>query len=90
VKANLHGGIGKIERHMKLMSIKNELQTEPIALSCRFFNVTNGFLNSVIIQKIYSNCAVTQTWQFNLRILITKFADAWITGDVRDNHFSDG
>lgn len=33
---------------MKLSAIRQEVQTEPIALSCEFFSVTNSFLCSVI------------------------------------------
>lgn len=43
-----------IEDSMKLMAVKNEMHVEPLALSCKFFTVTNRFLSSVrIICKIF-------------------------------------
>lgn len=32
---------------MKLLAVKNEFHSEPIAVSCKFFTVTYGFLASV-------------------------------------------
>lgn len=37
---------------MKLVGIKNEMHFEPIALSCKFFTITYGFLVSVRIHFI--------------------------------------
>jgi len=35
--------------NMSLLAIENQLQHEPLALSCRVFSVTYGFLASVSI-----------------------------------------
>ncbi len=32
---------------MKLLAVKNELHSEPIAVSCKFFTITYGFIASV-------------------------------------------
>ncbi|CAL8124328.1 unnamed protein product [Orchesella dallaii] len=48
-----HGGSSNtnfvLENQMKLMAIKHDLQMNPIALSCRFFIVTNNFLSSTYV-----------------------------------------
>ncbi|CAL8098469.1 unnamed protein product [Orchesella dallaii] len=39
----------RIETNLKLMSIKNELQTHPLALSCNVFPITYRFLSSGLL-----------------------------------------
>ncbi len=49
------------ENYMKLMEVKNEMHIEPIALSCKFFAVTNQFLSSVrVVCKLLNTIKFTE------------------------------
>ncbi len=39
---------------MKMMELKNELHSQPIALSCKYFTISNGLLASVIPPNIHT------------------------------------